>query len=55
MLNRFRKVLTPMAERLGSFLGSLGITPNTLTSLAVVLALATIPSGALGLYWLSSR
>jgi archaetidylinositol phosphate synthase len=52
MLNRFRKVLTPMAERLGSFLGSLGITPNTLTSLAVVLALATIPSGALGLYWL---
>jgi archaetidylinositol phosphate synthase len=52
MLNRFRKVLTPMAERLGSFLGSLGITPNMLTSLAVVLALATIPSGALGLYWL---
>ena len=41
-----------MAERLGSFLGSLGITPNMLTSLAVVLALATIPSGALGLYWL---
>jgi archaetidylinositol phosphate synthase len=52
MLNRFRKVLTPMAERLGSFLGSLGITPNMLTFLAVVLALATIPSGALGLYWL---
>jgi archaetidylinositol phosphate synthase len=52
MLNRFRKVLTPMAERLGSFLGSLGITPNMLTSLAAVLALATIPSGALGLYWL---
>jgi archaetidylinositol phosphate synthase len=52
MLSRLRKVLTPIAERVGIFLGSLGITPNMLTFLAVVLALATVPSGVLGLYWL---
>lgn len=52
VLSKFRGIISPLSLRIGNALGRYGISPNLLTSLGVVVALATIPSGILGLYWL---
>ncbi len=52
VLGRFREVLSPLSLKVGKALGRCGISPNILTLLGVLVALATIPSGIIGFYWL---